>query len=127
MKEILKSLQTFQQSVKPLKKNEDNPFFKSKYASLDSIWADIPVQARPGLAHMRLEDWLGSYRELPGIARALERISRRMKRPFDSSAAMAVFEQQHEAFDQDFHVFFPELKHHLGLLREVQPPSSAMS
>lgn len=97
------------------------------YASLDSIWADIPVQARPGLAHMRLEDWLGSYRELSGIARALERISRRMKRPFDSSAAMAVFEQQHEAFDQDFHVFFPELKLHLGLLREVQPPSSAMS
>ncbi|MBL9146309.1 MAG: acyl carrier protein phosphodiesterase [Verrucomicrobiaceae bacterium] len=96
------------------------------YASLDSIWADIPVQARPGLAHMRLEDWLGSYRELSGIARALERISRRMKRPFDSTGAMDVIEQELEAFDQDFNMFFPELKHHLGL-REVQPPNSAMS
>lgn len=40
-----------------------NEFTARVYLSLDSIWADIPVQARPGLAHMRLEDWLGSYRE----------------------------------------------------------------
>ena len=50
MKEILKSLQTFQQSVKPLKKNEDNPFFKSKYASLDSIQKHIkPALTEAGL------------------------------------------------------------------------------
>lgn len=96
------------------------------YASLDSIWADIPVQARPGLAHMRLEDWLGSYRELSGIATALSRISRRMRRPFDASAAMTVIEDQRSNFEDDFRVFFPELKSHLGLPAD-QPPSSAMS
>lgn len=89
-------------------------FTASIYAAIDRIWADIPVQARPGLAHMRLEDWLGSYRELSGIALALQRISRRMKRPFDATLAMAVIERERDAFDADFRDFFPELQTHLG-------------
>ena len=91
-------------------------FTAGVYASLDSIWADIPVQARPGLAHMRLEDWLSSYRDISGINRALERISRRMRRPFDAALAIEVLERQCDAFDEDFRAFFPELKSHLGLL-----------
>lgn len=49
-----------------------------------------------------------------------------MRRPFDSRAAMTIIEKESDAFDDDFRVFFPELKSHLGLL-DGQPPSSAMS
>ena len=39
--ELAKALSKFQGEVKPVKKDSSNPFFKSKYASLDSIWEEI--------------------------------------------------------------------------------------
>ena len=37
MKSILKALYSFSNEITPVKKESDNPFFKSSYASLDSI------------------------------------------------------------------------------------------
>lgn len=37
MKNLLKSLSAFQNECPPVKKSSENPFFKSNYASLDSI------------------------------------------------------------------------------------------
>jgi hypothetical protein len=51
IKELAEALSKFQKEVKPVKKDSNNPFFKSKYASLDSIWDAIrePL-TRNGLA-----------------------------------------------------------------------------
>jgi hypothetical protein len=40
-KNLLKALSKFQQLVKPIKKDANNPFFKSSYASLDHIQEHI--------------------------------------------------------------------------------------
>ncbi len=44
IKEIASALLKFQTAVKPVKKDGDNPFFKSKYATLDNI---IDAIAKP--------------------------------------------------------------------------------
>jgi hypothetical protein len=41
MKAILSALQVFHKEVKPVKRSADNPFFKSKYASLEDIQSQI--------------------------------------------------------------------------------------
>lgn len=41
MKELLKALQQFSKACKPIAKDSNNPFFKSKYATLDSIQEHI--------------------------------------------------------------------------------------
>jgi ERF superfamily len=41
MKNLLKSLANFQANCPPIKKSSENPFFKSNYASLDSIQLHI--------------------------------------------------------------------------------------
>ena len=41
MKSILKALASFQASCPPISKGEDNPFFKSRYATLDTIQKTI--------------------------------------------------------------------------------------
>ena len=46
MKNLLKSLHEFHSTVKPILKNSDNPYFKSKFATLDAIQEHIrkPLQ-----------------------------------------------------------------------------------
>jgi len=39
--EIAKALSKFQSTIKPVKKDAVNPFFKAKYATLDTIWEHI--------------------------------------------------------------------------------------
>lgn len=49
--ELAKALATFQGSVPTIKKDADNPFFKSKYASLENILTTIrPELAKNGLS-----------------------------------------------------------------------------
>ncbi len=50
MSEIYKALVKFQGAVKPIEKNSENPYFSSKYASLDCIINEI----RPTLAECKL-------------------------------------------------------------------------
>ena len=50
MKNLLKALATFNKECPPVKKESDNPFFKSAYASLDSIQHHIkPYLEKNGL------------------------------------------------------------------------------
>lgn len=41
IKEISAALEVFHEKVQPIKKESDNPFFKSKYASLDTILREV--------------------------------------------------------------------------------------
>ena len=51
---LAKALAAFQTEVKDPKKDNDNPFFKSKYVALDGLTAAVrPVLAKHGLSYMQ--------------------------------------------------------------------------
>jgi hypothetical protein len=58
MKNLLKALAQFQSECPAIKKNSDNPFFKSKYAALDAIQHHIqPYLTKYGLTVIQPNHW----------------------------------------------------------------------
>jgi acyl carrier protein phosphodiesterase len=88
-------------------------FVDDFYVDMEICLPEIPVHAAGVLERMRQEDWLGSYPRLSGISEILKRISQRLRRPFDLSGSMRIFEEDESAFEDNFHVFFPELMGHV--------------
>jgi acyl carrier protein phosphodiesterase len=88
-------------------------FISSVYRDIELCLPDIPVEAARALRRMMQEDWLGSYQLLSGIGDILSRISRRLRRPFELSGSLPVFQQYESAFSDDFHNFFPQLVAHV--------------
>jgi len=88
-------------------------FLDDFYRDLESCLPEIPAHAAGVLDRMREQDWLGSYHRIAGIGDILERISRRLRRPFDLSRSLAIFEEHESRFQQDFQTFFPELMRHV--------------
>ena len=95
-------------STKPL-----GEFVHGFYDSVEQVQRHIPAEACTVLQHMRAGDWLGSYATLPGIEMTLQRMSRRLRFPFDLAASMSVLEAQYEGFREDFEGFFPEVVAHV--------------
>ena len=86
------------------------PAFTSEfYASFESLRADIPPDAYARLQQMQAGDWLCSYGDVSGVAQALQRISSRLRRPFDLAPSISVLEHDYDSFHTDFTIFFPEL------------------
>jgi len=57
IKELATALSAFQGEVKSVSKDAVNPFYKSKYASLDTIWESIkPLLKKHGLAVAQFPD-----------------------------------------------------------------------
>jgi acyl carrier protein phosphodiesterase len=88
-------------------------FVEDFYLDLELCLPEIPEQAAKVLDLMRKQDWLGMYQQTSGVRDILNRISHRLRRPFDLSASLPIFEEQESKFQEDFHVFFPELMRHL--------------
>jgi acyl carrier protein phosphodiesterase len=85
------------------------------YDSIESLRPHLPADIHFDLRRMRHGDLLGSYRDLSGITQALQRLSRRFRRPVDLAPAMSVLERHYDSFRADFRAFFPELQAHVGL------------
>src|SRR5262245_50071081 len=92
-------------------------FAHAIYASFDEYRASIPPDACLLLDQLRAGDWLCSYRDLPGVSRALERIGSRLRRPVSLAGTVSVLEHSYEAFHSDFRAFFPELQSHVARIR----------
>lgn len=88
-------------------------FLDDFYRDLESCLPEIPAPAAGVLDRMREQDWLGSYHRIAGIGEILERISRRLRRPFNLSDSLPFFEEHESRFQQDFHTFFPQLMRHV--------------
>lgn len=69
----------------------------------------LPNALRRILPHMIEQNWLTSYQEISHIARALNGISCRLKRQNSLLNSAEELEWNYSLFEQDFHVFFPEL------------------
>lgn len=90
-------------------------FTAEVYESFITFRARVPQEAHAALDNMRANDWLCSYRTLDGLAKALERMGRRFRRPVDLAGAVPGFERHYAALEADFAEFFPELALHCGL------------
>jgi acyl carrier protein phosphodiesterase len=88
-------------------------FIDEFYRDLEICLPQIPARACVVLHHMRQEDWLGSYQRTSGIMDILKRISCRLRKPFDLSASLPIFEKHELEFRDDFHAFFPDLMGHV--------------
>jgi acyl carrier protein phosphodiesterase len=88
-------------------------FIDDFYCDLENCLPELPPHAAVVLDRMREQDWLGSYPHTAGISGILKRISRRLRRPFDLSSSLTIFEENEPGFNDDFHAFFPELMRHV--------------
>lgn len=93
------------------------------YRALQEYEAHLPERLRLALPHMVEHDWLGSYRDVEGIARTLTRLSRRVRRenPLNLAEGAQDLVRRYDAFEADFRAFFPEL------VREIRPASEGRS
>src|SRR5215469_15391972 len=88
-------------------------FIGHVYRDIEVCLPEVPTEVAYVLRRMRDQNWLASYHHITGIEQTLRRISRRFRRPFDLSGSVAIFEEQTDAFADDFHGFFPELTMHV--------------
>ena len=84
-------------------------FVSEFYASFESHRAELPSEAYARLQQIQAGDWLCSYSDVSGVARALARISSRLRRPVDLESSVSVLEQDYNSFHADFAAFFPEV------------------
>lgn len=97
-------------------------FVQSVHSSFGE-WHDVlPPGVRDRLAQIKNANWLCSYRELEGIALALERLGRRFRKPVDLSPGMAALQHHYLHFHHDFQAFFPELIDFLRRPGSTSPP-----
>ncbi|MFP4093881.1 MAG: ACP phosphodiesterase [Cyclobacteriaceae bacterium] len=90
------------------------------YQILEKHQAYFPENARYVLRYMRQHDWLYSYREIKGIGKALEGISRRTAYRSYLEQSVVDLQENFLFFEEDFASFFPELilhiRNHLSFL-----------
>lgn len=91
-------------------------FAKEFYTLASACPVRLPARARLTFAAMAAQDWLGSYRFLDEIRRALERIRLRLSPRAAAvsplAAAADVFAREPEAFADDFARFWPDVSAH---------------
>jgi acyl carrier protein phosphodiesterase len=70
----------------------------------------IPPHALAILRRMQADEWLTSYDDVAGVRLTLDRIAKRLRRPFDLGGATAYLDRHHDEFDADFVEFFPLIR-----------------
>lgn len=90
-------------------------FASAVYQSFDLLGSEIPSEAHVRLLQMRADNWLCSYGDLAGISNALQRISTRLRKPFELAGSVSVLKDHYDAFGRDFDEFFPQLREHLAI------------
>lgn len=98
-------------------------FAAEVYRALQDQTAMLPTNLKERLPQMVADNWLVSYRTLPGIDLALQRIARRIKRESLLDSALEDLEQNYLGFEQDFKAFFPQLITYVTDLRKGAEPS----
>jgi acyl carrier protein phosphodiesterase len=80
------------------------------YAVLYARRDELPERLRAILPHLSGDDWLNSYAHFDGIAYALERMSRRLRRPNALAATADDLARHYDALEADFHAYWPEAR-----------------
>lgn len=89
------------------------------HASLDREGRTLPRRARERLGQIRDGGWLLRYADLEGLANALRRTGRRLRKPVRLDASLETVRSSYADFRADFDGFFPALREHVSGLRAV--------
>jgi acyl carrier protein phosphodiesterase len=79
------------------------------YAALREHHALLPERLQAIAPRMAATDWLASYRHVEAVGFALDRMGQRLKRGNALLRSSEELLANYDAFDADFHTFFPEV------------------
>lgn len=85
-------------------------FTRSAYAVLRARAHAFPEPFRRVVPRMAAEDWLGAYRDLAGVERALAGIARRARRGETLLGGVEELTRNYAALEDQFRAFFAELR-----------------
>jgi acyl carrier protein phosphodiesterase len=85
-------------------------FAESTYQLLERHLDILPERVQEFLPYMRTQNWLVRYADFDGIRRSLGGIARRAKYAENLEQAIFNFQNEYEDFEQDFLLFFPDLR-----------------
>jgi acyl carrier protein phosphodiesterase len=85
-------------------------FVAQFFADVDTCRSEIPSPAYGIFRRMRADGWLTSYGDVDGVRLTLNRMSQRLRRPFDLGGAADELARHHAALEQDFAQFFPDIR-----------------
>ncbi len=80
------------------------------YKLLNSEYDILPSRIQMMMPFMISNNWLLSYATIPGIAKILEQMNRRLKNISNMNLAVVELEQYYTEFEEEFTSFFVELK-----------------
>jgi len=90
-------------------------FVAQFHADVETCRLEIPAGAYTILQRMRTGEWLTSYGDVAGVRMTLNRMSKRLRRPFDLASAADELDRHHVALERDFAEFFPLIRSHFPL------------
>jgi acyl carrier protein phosphodiesterase len=85
-------------------------FIQGTYAVLERSISGLPRPACDVARYMIAEDWLTSYGGWDGVATALGRITRRLRRPVNLTGAVEDLKRLESELTEDFVRFYPDLE-----------------
>ncbi len=96
-------------------------FTKKIYDLLKDHENLLPDGLKSVVDRMVEEDWLGSYKELEGVGKALDRIARRFKRENNLTGAVEELVKNYKKLEENFRAFFPQLTSYVHSYRKNYP------
>ncbi len=97
-------------------------FSASCYAVLQAHSHLAAPRFQQAVVAMHRDNWLASYRDVGGIERALQRVSRRCRRANPIASGAAVLRADYADLQDCFTEFFPQLREFAAELRSPQHP-----
>lgn len=89
-------------------------FAEKVYRLLQSRRNQLPPPLREVVPRMIAGNWLVSYRDPESVGIALERLSRRLRRPNPLADGLRALRAEYEGLEADFRRFLPAARDHLG-------------
>jgi acyl carrier protein phosphodiesterase len=89
-------------------------FVEQFHMDVEACRTEIPGDAYTILQRMRAANWLTSYGDVEGVRLTLNRMSLRLKRPFDLGKAADELQRSYGELAQDFADFFPQIRTKFG-------------
>jgi acyl carrier protein phosphodiesterase len=96
-------------------------FTKKIYDLLNDHENLLPDGLKSVVHRMAEEDWLGSYKEVEGVGKALDRIARRFKRENNLTGAVEELVKNYKKLEENFRAFFPQLTSYVHNYRKNYP------
>jgi len=100
-------------------------FVAQFHEDVESCRREIPAGAYTILLRMDSGRWLTANHSVEGVRTTLERISRRLRKPFDLAGAAGDLAVHRDSLDADFGAFFPQIRSHFQEGPTVQTSSLA--